>query len=90
MTDKDPFERLVDAVGQCQAQNFTTSYILTEIVTQLATREDDPHAYLAKMFESVISRWESLETIEKAQRPVNVETRWLMETFFSTVGKRFP
>ena len=85
--DEDKLRSLQFAVGQCQAMNIANLYILTEVVTDLATATPDPEKYLAGMFERISARSDN-EPIEKEGHPVNVELRETISGFFAVITKR--
>ena len=78
-----------EAVGQAQAFNRMSSYILMEIVRDLARTQPDPHKYLAGMFERISARADQ-GPIEKEAHPVNAEFRDAISRFFATAGKGIP
>lgn len=87
--DEDVFKtlkKLADALGQAQAQNLAHSYILLEIVRDLAQIQPDPQKYLASVFERVSGRADQ-DPIEKEGHPVKAEFRWTVETFFRQAGQ---
>ncbi len=77
-----------EVVGQCQARNRMSSYILMEIVRDLARTQQSPRKYLADMFERISARADQGE-IEKEAHPVNAEFRAAVSQFFATAGKGF-
>ena len=83
----EALKKLVDALGQAQAFNQAHSYILTEVVSELARRQPDPEKYLAAMFERISARSDQFP-VEKEAHPVNAEFRSVVENFFVHAGKR--
>ena len=77
---------LVEALGQAQAFNHANSYILMEVVRDLARTQADPEAYLAGMFERISARADQ-GLIEKEAHAVNIEFRDAISRFFLTVGQ---
>ena len=77
---------LVEALGQAQAFNRANSYILMEVVRDLARTQADPEAYLAGMFERISARADQ-GLIEKEAHAVNIEFRDAISRFFLTVGQ---
>jgi hypothetical protein len=75
-----------DVVGQAQAFNRANSYVLMEIVRDLARTQPDPHKYLAGMFERISARADQ-GAIEKEAHPVNAEFRDAVSSFFANAGK---
>jgi hypothetical protein len=75
-----------EAVGQAQAFNHAHSYILMEIVRDLARTTPDPYKYLANMFERISARADQ-GAIEKEAHPVTVEFRDTIARFFSKAGQ---
>ena len=71
-----------EVVGQAQAFNRMSSYILMEIVRDIARAQPDPHKYLASMFERISARADK-GPIEKEAHPVNAEFRNAIAQFFS-------
>ena len=51
MPNADALRELLNLVGQAQAINKANSYILMEIVRDIARSKPDSHKYLAEMFE---------------------------------------
>jgi hypothetical protein len=84
----EALKRLVAAVGQAQGFNQANSFILMEVVCDLARLQPDPEKYLAAMFERVSARGDQ-GPIEKEAHPAIVEFRYATETFFALAGKRF-
>jgi hypothetical protein len=75
-----------DIVGQAQALNRSNSYILMELVRDIARVQPNPQKYLADMFERISARADK-GPIEKEAHPVNAEFRDAISQFFSLAGK---
>jgi hypothetical protein len=75
-----------DVVGQAQAFNRSNSYILMEIVRDIARTQADPQKYLADLFERISARAD-VGPIEREAHPVNAEFRNTISQFFSLAGK---
>jgi hypothetical protein len=73
---------MADAIGQTQALNRANSYILMEIVRDLARTTVDPHKYISDMFERISARADQGE-IEGEAHPVSAEFRDQIARFFS-------
>jgi hypothetical protein len=85
--DKDKAVKLlVEALGQAQAFNRANSYILMEVVRDLARTQADPETYLAEMLERINARADQ-GRIEKDAHAVDVEFRDSISRFFLTVGQ---
>ncbi len=82
------FEDFIAAVGQTQGQCLAHSYILLEIVRELARQKSDPHKFLADMFERISARADQ-GPIDQQGHPVQHEFRWTIETFFKHAGSGF-
>lgn len=80
------FQMIVESLGQAQAINHANSYILMEVVRDLARASPDSHRYLANMFERVSARADQ-GPVEKEAHPVNVEFRDVISRFFANAGK---
>ncbi|WP_275789772.1 hypothetical protein [Pararhizobium gei] len=78
--------KLTKALGQAQGQNIAQSYILMEIVRDLARTQPDPQKYIAGLFERVSGRADQ-GPVEKEAHPVQAEFRWTVETFFKHAGQ---
>jgi hypothetical protein len=74
------------AVGQAQAFNRSNSYILMELVRDLARVQPDPQQYLSDVFERVSARAD-LGPIEEEAHPSTVEFRNALSQFFVLAGK---
>lgn len=82
---EEAFKQLIGAVGQSQGFIRAQSYILHEVLCDLAKKSDDPEKYLAGMFERVSARADQGE-IEKEAHPASVEFRWQVENIFKHAG----
>jgi hypothetical protein len=83
--DDDDYEMLkeiADSLGQAQARNRANSYILMEVVRDLAKMAKDSDEYLANMFERISARADQGE-IESEAHPVTAEFREVIATFFA-------
>jgi hypothetical protein len=80
------FQMIVESLGQAQAINHANSYILMEVVRNLARASTDPHRYLANMFERVSARADQ-GPIEREAHPINVEFRDAISCFFANAEK---
>ncbi|MEP9353304.1 hypothetical protein ABLE93_06850 [Xanthobacter sp. KR7-65] len=76
---------MLKAVGTTQAHTMVQHYILRDIVTQLAGREERPDAFIAAMFERVSGLVDQCELAGKPD--IEAEMRWYSETFFTSIGK---
>jgi hypothetical protein len=83
----DALKRLSAAFGQAQAFNLALSYILAEIMCDLARSRPDPQRYIADMFERVSARADQMP-IESEVDLVTSEFRYNISRFFSQVGQR--
>jgi hypothetical protein len=86
MDDLKTLRQLVEAIGQAQAANIRDSFILTEIVRDLAKQHPDPQRYIAAMFERISARADQ-GSIENESHPVNAEFRDGLARFFSLAGR---
>jgi hypothetical protein len=77
----DDLREMADLIGQAQAINQAQSYILLEIVRDIARSQPDPHKYISNMFEKVSALADKVVP--------NSEFRWQIETFFQLAGKEF-
>jgi hypothetical protein len=73
-------------VGQTQAMSLANSYILMEVVREMARKESDPAALLSKMFENASARLDQ-QPVEKEAHPVSLEIRRSLEVFFTKAGR---
>lgn len=80
-------KQIGESLGQAQAMNRKNSYILMEVVRDLARTTSDPHKYLTNMFERVSARADQ-GAIEKETHPVNIEFRNAISQFFSKAGHK--
>jgi hypothetical protein len=85
----DDLREMADLIGQAQAINQAQSYILLEIVRDIARSQPDPHKYISNMFEKVSARADKVVPIEREGHQVSSEFRWQIETFFQLAGKEF-
>jgi hypothetical protein len=83
-----PMKKMIEALGQAQAFNMAHSYILMEIVRDLARSTPDAQKYLASMFERVSARADQ-GPIEDEAHPVNAEFRDAISRFFARAGRGF-
>jgi hypothetical protein len=88
MTDDEAsaLKTLAEVVGQTQALNRANSYILMEIVRDIARSQDDPRKYLANMFEKISARADQFPIAQEAH-PVNAEFRVTIANFFALAQK---
>jgi hypothetical protein len=77
---------LADSLGQAQAINQANSYILMEIVRDIARSQPNPHKYISNMFERVSGRADR-SPVEDEAHPVHSEFRKTIEAFFYLAGK---
>lgn len=76
-----------EVVGQAQAFHRMSSYILVEVVSDLAKMTPDPRKYLSDMFERVSARADQ-GTTEKETHPATAEFHDAIARFFSLAEKR--
>ena len=76
-----------DAIIRAEARNQTNSYLLAAIIRERAQSFDDPHRYLADLFERVSTRMDQwpIET-----DPLQIEIHSTIEKFFVMVGQSIP
>ena len=74
-----------DALAQAHAANRANSYILMEVVRDLARSQPDPHKYLADILERISARADYGEIVREAH-PVIVEFRDAISQFFANAG----
>jgi hypothetical protein len=86
MSEPDITKLLIEALGQAQAFNRANSYILMEVVRDLARAQADPETYLAGMLERINARADQGPS-EKEAHAVNIEFRDAISRFFLTVGQ---
>ena len=86
MPKEDALRQLLDLIGQAQAINKANSYILMEIVRDIARSKPDSHKYLAEMFERISARADQ-SPVEREAHPVQAEFRLAISTFFSLAQK---
>ena len=72
---------ITEAIRSAQARNLAFSYILTEIIVDLARTSGDPDRYLAAMFERISARMDQ-DPIEKDAHPVKGEMREVISHLF--------
>jgi hypothetical protein len=75
-----------DALGQAQAFNRRNSYILMELVVDLAKARPEPQQYIADLFERVSARADQ-GPIEDEKHPASAEFRDAVSQFFSLAGQ---
>jgi hypothetical protein len=84
--EEEQLKQLIAVIGQCQAFNRMNSYILMELVRDIARSQPNPQKYLANMFEKISARADQWP-IEKEAHPVNAEFRDAISNFFARAGK---
>ena len=87
LTTQQHLKRLYDLAAISQAHNTVLNHILLELATDIARTKQNPEKFASDVFEGVISRIEKAHGGDEA-RPVNLEERFLAETFFSLVRRR--
>lgn len=80
--------RMGESLGQQQAHSMRNSYILQEVVRDLAKTQPDPLRYVAGMFERVSARADQGDPKDEAH-PVTAEFREATAQFFEQAGRPF-
>ncbi len=82
----DALKKVAGALAETQAANLANSYILFELVRDLADLGDDRHKYFSSLFERVSARADRTP-VEQESNPLVVAFRAEIARFFEVVAR---
>ena len=86
MLDDDEFKIINEGIVTSQAMGLTASYIMMEVVIEMARRSDYPLSFVDKMHEKIFARMDK-QPLEQELRPVNAFQRESVDLFFTSAKR---